>query len=110
MTMTTEQERAAAAEQWHLISIGALPPAVAISRTGAPAWDLSALVEWFSLPLDVVRQALAVKASASAAEAAQARQAPPPPDRNPLKNESLKAPTRGGTKWRAFSIKPQKSG
>jgi len=108
--MTTEQERAAAAEQWSLISIGALPPAVAIGKAGQPTWDLSALVEWFSLPLDVVRQALAVKAAASASEAAHARQAPPPPDRSPLKNECLRAPSKGGAKWRAFSIKPRKSG
>jgi len=108
--MSSEQDRAAAAEAWQLISIGALPPAVAISRTGAPAWDLDSLVEWFSLPIDVVRQALAVKASAAASEAAHARQAPPPPDRSPLKNECLRAPSKGGAKWRAFSIKPRKSG
>jgi len=108
--MTTEQERAAAAEQWHLISLGALPPAVAIGKAGQPTWDLGSLVEFFALPLDVVRQALAVKASAAASEAAHARQAPPPPDRNPLKNEGLRAPSRGGAKWRALSIKPQKSG
>ena len=108
--MTTEQERAAAAEQWHLISIGALPPAVAISKTGAPTWDLGSLIEFFALPLDAVRQALAVKAAASASEAAHARQAPPPPDRGALRNESLKAPTRGDVKWRAFSIKPNREG
>jgi hypothetical protein len=108
--MSSEQERAAAAEQWSLISLGALPPAVAIGKAGQPTWDLSALVEWFSLPLDVVRQALAVKAAASASEAAHARQAPPPPDGGARRNESLKAPPSRDVLWRAFSIKPQKSG
>lgn len=108
--MTTEQERAQAAEQWSLISMGALPPAVSIGKAGQPCWDLGSLVEFFALPLDAVRDALAVKAAASAADAARARNAPPPPVRllSPgEKIDSSKAPRAG---WRAFNIRPQKSG
>lgn len=108
--MTTEQERAQAAEQWHLISMGALPPAVSIGKAGQPCWDLGSLVEFFALPLDAVRQALAVKASAAASEAAHTRHAPPPPDGGARRNDKLSAPPSRDVTWRTFQIKPQKSG
>lgn len=108
--MTTEQERSSAAEAWQLISMGALPPAVAIGKAGQPTWDLSTLVEFFALPFDAVRQALAVKASAAASEAAHARNASPPPDGGARRNEKLSAPPSRDVTWRTFQIKPQKSG
>lgn len=110
MTMTTEHERSSAAEAWQLISIGALPPAVAIGKAGQPTWDLASLIEFFALPLDAVRQALAIKAQSAASEAAHARNAPPPADTLVSKNERLRAPPSRDVKWRTFQIKPQKSG
>jgi hypothetical protein len=78
--MTEPTTPATSEECWRFIRLGALPHATSVTAQGAPAWDLTTIVDFFQVPLDAVRAALAERARDAFADTARARHEIPAPD------------------------------